>query len=166
MTKLGETAINYPGTDVEMFPGDIIYSSKGWSTFLVGHAGIVGVDYKVHHAHPLGGFSESLAAYLSRHKFGAIITVFSPLTGGPEAARWAGENIQKMNKYAFHPILSNQQVNYCTKFVWQAFWYTGTGDISNRKLSDKKTTWIYPGNLKQSWNLSYKTSFVVPRRNY
>lgn len=30
-----------------MQPGDVLYTSKGWSTGLVGHIAIVGTDFKL-----------------------------------------------------------------------------------------------------------------------
>ncbi|WP_138420128.1 hypothetical protein [Aquibacillus sediminis] len=148
-----KTANNYPQTNEPIVPGDILYSSKGWSTFLVGHVGIVGPDLLIYHSHPRGGFAESLRAYLSRHKFGGTLTVFRPRVGAEEAAMWAQNNIPYVKRYLFDPKLNNVSHNYCSKFVWQAFWYAQSWDITSRKLTDKRKRWVYPANIKYSWNL-------------
>ncbi|WP_226037174.1 hypothetical protein [Aquibacillus saliphilus] len=143
----------YPQTNQVITAGDILYSSKGWSTFLVGHVGIVGPDLAVHHSHPRGGFTDSLKAYLSRHKFGGVMTVYRPRKGAEHAAIWASENIEIVNKYIFHPYLDNIASNYCSKFIWQAFWFSQSVDITSRRLSGKSKNFVYPMNIKASWNL-------------
>lgn len=143
----------YPQTNEPILPGDILYSSKGWSTFLVGHVGIIGPDLAVYHSHPRGGFADSLAGYLSRHKFGGTMTVFRPKIGADLAAIWAQANIGYVQRYLFHPKLDNVSHNYCSKFVWQAFWYAVNKDLTSRRLTDQKKTWVYPSSIKRSWNL-------------
>lgn len=133
-----------------LVPGDILYSSKGWSTFLVGHVGIVGEDMAIHHSHPRGGFSDTLLGYLSRHKFGGTITVYRPKTGARKAANWAQSNITRVGRYIFHRKLDNLYANYCSKFIWQAFWYSDAGDITDRGLTATKKSWVCPFHIKQS----------------
>ena len=145
----------YPNSDQVMLPGDVIYSSKGWSTFLVGHVGMVGTDLRIHHSHPLGGFSDSWKGYLSRHKFGGTITVFRPVEGALDAARWAEENVGLINKYFFHPYLDNIASNYCSKFIWQAFWFSSKTDITGRGLTNKSIRWVYPLDIKRTVKLKY-----------
>ncbi|MRH44083.1 hypothetical protein GH741_15680 [Aquibacillus halophilus] len=148
----------YPQTNELITPGDILYSSKGWSTFLVGHVGIVGPDLSIHHSHPSGGYSDSLPGYLSRHKFGGDIIVFRPKIGASQAAEWAVKNIGAVNKYIFHLHLDNIALNYCSKFIWQAFWFSQSVDITSRNLSHRSKNWVYPMNIKSSWNLEVVTT--------
>lgn len=140
----------YPQTKVKMEPGDILYSAKGWSTFLVGHVGMVGKDYKIYHSHPQGGFADRLPNYLSRHKFGTTLTVLRPQSNGREAAEWAANNVGLVKRYFFDPRIGGMKWNYCTKFIWQAFWHSGSGDITNRNLNIKSIGWIYPFRIKKT----------------
>lgn len=153
----------YPNNKEIVTPGDILYSSKGWSTFLVGHVGIVGPDLRIYHSHPRGGFADSLPGYLSRHKFGGEMTVFHPNQGALEAATWASEHIHQIQKYIFHPFLWDIKYNYCSKFLWQAFWYTGENDVTGRNLTGKSKNWVYPYNIKYSPFLEMKTTFRLQK---
>ncbi|SDK18410.1 hypothetical protein [Sediminibacillus albus] len=144
-----------------MAPGDILYSSKGLSTFLVGHVGMVGKDYHIYHSHPQGGFFDPLPAYLSRHKFGTELIVLRPVKGAEAAAEWVLVAISLVKRYVFHPKLDVITYNYCSKFIWQAFWYTGYGDLTGRNLHDTKLAWIYPLNLKQSCLLTPITTLTL-----
>ncbi|WP_095742925.1 hypothetical protein [Sediminibacillus massiliensis] len=145
-----DQAACYPGTKTSIVPGDVLYSSKGLSTFLVGHAGILGPDLMVYHSHPKGGFRDTLPIYLSRHKYGSDITVFRPVSGADQAAAWAAGNVDKIRRYLFHPRLDNISYNYCSKFIWQAFWYTGMGDLTAKGMTDEVVRWIYPYQIKKS----------------
>ncbi|WP_117168326.1 hypothetical protein [Paraliobacillus sediminis] len=109
---------------IPLQPGDIIYSSKSFSTFLVGHCSIVGHDNKIYHSHPKGAFADTLKQYISRHPYGGRLTLIRPLRGGEESASWAQGNIKHVTRYSFHPHLNNIQMNYCSKFVWQAYWFS------------------------------------------
>lgn len=133
-----------------MQPGDIIYSSKSFSTFLVGHCSIVGHDYKIYHSHPLGAFADTLKQYISRHPYGGRLTLMRPLRGGEESASWAQDNIKHVTRYLFHPHLNNIQMNYCSKFVWQAYWFSIEEDITGRDLTNKKNWWIRTPNIRYS----------------
>ncbi|WP_053217959.1 hypothetical protein [Virgibacillus senegalensis] len=143
----------YPGTNITMEPGDILYSAKGMSTFLVGHVGMVGHDQLIYHSHPKGGFYEKLPVYLSRHKFGTVLTVFRPVYGASAAAQWVTDNVGRIQRYIFDPRLNTISTNYCSKFLWQSFWYTGIGDITGRHRHGKQWAWIYPFMIKKAENL-------------
>ncbi|WP_186575960.1 hypothetical protein [Aquibacillus kalidii] len=142
--------IYFPNTTIMLKPGDVLYSSKGWSTFLVGHVGMVGPDLRIYHSHPRGAFADSIAGYLSRHKFGGKMVVFRPKKGAVEAAEWVSKQIINVRKYVFHPNLDNIDFNYCSKFIWQAFWFTLEADITGINLSKRKVKWIFPYKLKRS----------------
>ncbi len=146
---------------LELAPGDILYSSKGWSTFLVGHVAIVGPRLNIHHSHPKGGFSETVDRYLTRHKFGGTMTILRPRKGALEAADWAARNIEQVTSYLFHPRLDTIHHNYCSKFIWQAFWYASNIDMTSRKLAAHKQNWVYPYNIKHSWLLTEKAQINI-----
>ncbi|MCT2538184.1 hypothetical protein NC661_10870 [Aquibacillus koreensis] len=142
--------MKYPHSEEIMTPGDVLYSSKGWSTFLVGHVAIVGPDMRIYHSHPKGAFADSWKGYVSRHKYGGTMTVYRPKKGAMEIAAWAASNYSIVQRYIFHPTLQNIKNNYCTKFVWQAFWFTDQGDLTNRGLTGRHRNWIYPYEMKKS----------------
>ncbi|MFF2156315.1 hypothetical protein ACFVVQ_13445 [Paenibacillus chitinolyticus] len=130
----------YPGTSTEMKPGDVLYSSKalGGSSAIVGHVGIVGTDYKVYHVNPVsengttGGKSDDIITYRNRHAPGETITVYRLRAGesyAVNAANWAKANYSKVTNYSI-PVFSWEDFrlgtinpNYCSKFLWQAFYY-------------------------------------------
>lgn len=139
---------------IPLQPGDIIYSSKSFSTLLVGHCGIVGHDNKIYHSHPKGAFADTLKQYISRHPHGGRLTLLRPLHGGTESAYWAQDNIQHVRSYSFHPHLSNRQVNYCSKFVWQAYWFSLEEDLTGRDFTNKTIRWIRTPQIRYSPKLS------------
>ncbi|GAA4058002.1 hypothetical protein [Amphibacillus indicireducens] len=148
MTNLGVETL------LPMQPGDIIYSSKSLSTFLIGHCGIVGHDMRIHHAHPKGAFSDSLERYVARHLLNGKIIVLRPQYADVDkVASWAQNNIHHMKKYFFHRELCNQQSNYCSKFVWQAFWFSLKEDITGKGLEVDQVRWIYPKSIRRAANL-------------
>ncbi len=137
-----EVGLKLSNKEILLQPGDVIYSSKSLSTFLVGHCGIVGHDNRIYHSHPKGAFADTVKQYKSRHPHGGRVTLLRPLRGGEKSASWAQDNIQHVTSYSFHPHLSNKQKNYCSKFVWQAYWFSLEEDITGRDLTNKRRWWI------------------------
>ncbi|MCZ0704558.1 uncharacterized protein YycO [Natronobacillus azotifigens] len=147
MTNLGSETV------IPMQPGDIIYSSKSMSTFLIGHCGIVGHDLRIYHAHPKGALSDTWEQYVTRHLFDGKIIILRPQNGANKVASWAENNIHLVKKYFFTRELSNQQSNYCSKFVWQAFWFSLKEDITGKGLAVDQVRWIYPKSIRRAANL-------------
>lgn len=158
----------YPGTSTYMKPGDILYSSKSFlvSTKIVGHVGIVGPDYRIYHVNPAGavaGKRDTLATYRSRHDSGEKISVYRPTSGGAGAANWASNNYESAINYDIINLstLSKLSPNYCSKFIWQAFYYGGTGDITGNGLTGSTHAWVTPSHIKNANLMFYLTSFKV-----
>ncbi|WP_228409500.1 hypothetical protein [Radiobacillus deserti] len=128
----------------------------------MGHVGIVGQDMLIHHSHPLGAFSETLSRYKSRHKFGGEILLLRPKTAANEAANWAQANIPYVKRYLFDPRLKGVSNNYCSKFIWQAFWNGAGLDLTNHHLTSNRISWVYPYQIKRSTYLQTKDSIIVP----
>ncbi|WP_145028481.1 hypothetical protein [Paenibacillus sp. Y412MC10] len=128
-SEIGPT---YPSTNITMKAGDVIYNPKTVSTFFVGHVAIVGTDLRLYHSHPLGpGISEGINSYVSRFSSGDQFNILRPRDGyGASAASWAQNNIGRIQSYAFYPSLSDVTANYCSKFVWQAYWFGEHKDIA------------------------------------
>lgn len=121
----------YPGTNVTMRPGDVLHSPKSTSTNFVGHVAIVGPDLKLRHSHPQGpGRSETLESYLTWFAPGDKFTILRPRNGGgAAAATWSVNNINKLTSYYLPAQLHVIPLNYCSKFVWQAYYYGEQKDL-------------------------------------
>ncbi|MFC3041017.1 hypothetical protein ACFOGI_12280 [Virgibacillus xinjiangensis] len=147
----------YPGTSYEVLPGDILYSHKiARSSFLVGHEGIVGQDYRIYHVNTRGdyGHADSLPAYLSRHRRGERLTIlrFENKESALHAASWAAGNIGRVKRYRYTLSLKDITKNYCSKFIWQSFYY-GTEesvDLTRSGLSWRRKTFLTPARIYRS----------------
>ncbi|PAE09606.1 hypothetical protein CHI12_00065 [Terribacillus saccharophilus] len=143
--------------------GDVLYSSIGPSTYFFSHAGIVGSDGRIFHAHPSGGITESLRSYLSRHHHGGTITLLRPKIDPSGAAEWAERSISLMKGYRFSRALADPAWNYCTKFVWQAFWSGARTDLTSaRKQLSRR--WIFPRHIKHSAHFEPIAKFSLEYR--
>ncbi|NKQ19806.1 hypothetical protein [Brevibacillus laterosporus] len=143
----------YPGTTLSMKVGDVLYSSKtlGGSTQIVGHVGIIGPDFLVYHVTPAtgtkgGGVADTITNYMSRHGKGETIEVYQyRSSSSANAAKWAKNNYSRVTEYKISIAkLSQKNPNYCSKFLWQAFYYGAGEDIVGYDLSDTQVTTIHP----------------------
>lgn len=151
----------YPGTTIPMMPGDVLYSKKtlGGSTQIVGHVAIVGPDLKVYHSSPAGdgsGKTDSISMYQGRHDHGEEILVYRPKKGAPQAATWARNNIGKVKEYYINPLakLSTISPNYCSKFVWQAFYFGSGIDLTSLYYNGDTRSIVTPSHIRYSDNMS------------
>lgn len=162
-----ETGPTYPGTNVPMRVGDVLYSTKtlGGSTQIVGHVGIVNSNFQIVHVTPSedGGVIDSLSAYRGRHGSGETIRVYRPRDGyGAGAARWATNNYSRVTDYFINPVALYGQIspNYCSKFIWQAFYYGEGRDLYNDNSGNpNKIGLITPIAVINSNKLVYQTQF-------
>ncbi|MEK3872372.1 hypothetical protein NYE76_21060 [Paenibacillus sp. FSL M7-0831] len=76
-----------------------------------------------------------------------------------KAGKWARNNIDNVDGYLFNIWLSNTQYNYCSKFVWQAFFYGTNKDILGEDIDDNTIRYILPSEIKASDELGSYTSF-------
>ncbi|WP_179223983.1 hypothetical protein [Paenibacillus tyrfis] len=73
VAPMGTPNPEYPGTNIEMQVGDVLYASKSLdgSAAIVDHVGIVGDDFRVYHVSPIyengykGGKSDSINEYMT-----------------------------------------------------------------------------------------------------
>ncbi|MFA9558404.1 hypothetical protein ACERII_13940 [Evansella sp. AB-rgal1] len=128
----------YPGTNIKMKAGDVLYSSKGLDTYLVGHVGIVDANGQVIHMMKNGGMKrESISAYSSNFKY----TIYQAKVenNGYKAAQNATSlynNYRSSASYTLTTTLTRpKDKQYCTKLVWQAYYYG-----SNINLGDNSFT--------------------------
>lgn len=146
----------YPGTNIEMLPGDLIYAPKSPSTKIVGHVAIVGTDYKIYHSYPnANGYRiDTPMDYFNLFSKGEILRVKSGNAGS--AARKAQEIITQIKKYDIQiDKLGIIPDNYCSKFVWQAYWFGTGNDIVSMNYTDQTIGLVTPNNIKNGnvWNL-------------
>jgi len=151
----GEDPVHlYPGTDILMIPGDILYSHKyAFSSFFVGHTAIVGENFRIYHVNrwqPFG-HSDSMPIYLSRHKQGEKLTVLrhDREQEARRAARWAMEKYDQIKRYVYFRDLRDIENNYCSKFVWQAFYFGNDEKVNLLKVGQRKLLkrFIMPGSI-------------------
>ncbi|WP_088832195.1 hypothetical protein [Paenibacillus tyrfis] len=156
----------YPGTSIEMQVGDVLYSSKtlGSSSQIVGHVGIVGPDFFIYHVTPTegGGTKDTIQNYMTRHGKGETIAIYKyRYASGYYAANWAKQNYQRATQYFITPDrLSSITPNYCSKFVWQAFYYGEGQDAMGKNLTGDSYTIVYPGGFTFSSRFINKGSFI------
>ncbi|MNW27909.1 hypothetical protein D3C74_47180 [compost metagenome] len=149
-----------------MMPGDIIYSPKNsWDSVIVGHVAIVGDDFRIYHVTPAesdGRGNDSIGGFLSRFKTNTKLAVYRThytSSQSEKAAIWARRNITKVNEYFFNIRLSDVYRNYCSKFVWQAYYYGAGKDILNEGLDDSMREYILPADIRDSATTGRIVSF-------
>lgn len=166
LSPISVFAATYPNSQISVSPGQVIYSSKGWQTFFVGHVAIVGDDGKIYHSTPAvasGGVGETLSNYLSRFDSGTSFEVYAfradeygPFLEPYNAGKWARENVSKITEYSWANNLkmSNISSNYCSKFIWQAYYYGADTNLDRpylgRYMTGSSTNIWTPADFKGS----------------
>ncbi|GAC42860.1 hypothetical protein [Paenibacillus popilliae] len=159
----------YPGTNIEMKAGDILYSSKKGSSLIVGHVAIVADDNKIYHANSIvddgqtsaGGKSDTVSNYRTRHKSGEDIEIYRFNRSTKAAAgRWVKEKYSKVTDYeipAPHETdrlkLNVLNPSYCSKFIWQALYYGleyPHEDITSYRAKVTDSVYILPSEFTSS----------------
>ncbi|WP_085505005.1 YiiX/YebB-like N1pC/P60 family cysteine hydrolase [Thalassobacillus devorans] len=146
----------YPGTNVAILPGDLLFSPIGQSeSKYVGHVGIVNHNREVIHSIPSGLMKDTMHSYF--HKFRSI-TIYSPKD--PDVGRKAADYLEnlyekypKANYRIRTPLGSTDHEQYCTKIVWQSYYY-GAG-VNLRNLPPSRIA-IHPEWLKDKKVLERK----------
>ncbi len=155
----GESFI-YPGTDLKAKPGDLLFTPIGKSeSKYVGHVGIVNGENKVVHSVPSGLVTDSLDRYFRKFR---SISIYSPKDEktGEDTAHYLESLVSKYPsaKYRiFTPLERIDHEQYCTKIVWQAYFY-GAG-VNLGGLSGKARG-IHPKILKDKRNLVRKVKHI------
>lgn len=138
----------YPNTSITIQEGDLLYSYKiNRGTLLVGHLAFLGPNGNIFHVNQVkpNGHVDSLERYSRRHVQGDQLHVLRPnLSSVNGAIEWAQENIHKVKYYIYTWNLKAVSNNYCSKFIWQAFWHGEGIDVTGRKLKDNSYAFIFP----------------------
>lgn len=147
----------YGVTKMRTQPGDVLYSSVSRDTAFVGHIGIIGDDGFVYHV--LRGNQAtrtSLPRYMKRFSKQNLY-ILRPHSN--KIAKQAGQAAMtihpEIESYTFNKTLANVKENYCSKFIWQAFYYGAGIDVLGRNYTNDSSSYILPMSLKSSPYLAH-----------
>ena len=149
----------YPYSNIDIIPGDILYSPIGRSTYYVGHTVIVGTDYTIKESLPgkPSGHMLTMEQFWHRHLPGDRITLLRSKIGAQEAAKWATKNLHLVKDYTVlnHDINSIEK-NYCSKWIVQAYYYG-----ANVKLTNVLHRFISPQYIMRTKSLDKIAVFLT-----
>ncbi|WP_027954332.1 hypothetical protein [Halobacillus kuroshimensis] len=136
----------------EVLPGDVLFSPIGKrESKYVGHAGIVTTDKKVLHSIPSGLIKDEPDVYKRKFRRVSHYRAHEKDTGLRSAA-FAGYLHQRYPEalYRIHtPLNGPDDVQYCTKIVWQSYYAAGV----NLGSLPEKARAVHPLWLKDSKHL-------------
>ncbi|ARI77352.1 hypothetical protein [Halobacillus mangrovi] len=149
----------YPGTDIVIEPGDLLFSPLGKSeSKYVGHVGMVNHAKKVVHSIPAGLIQDDVPTYFNKFR---SIKVYAPRVDSHRNSAAAYlEKLYLAHKNADYrimtPLAAKMDEQYCTKIVWQSYYY-GAG--VNLGSFNQKAKAIHPELLKDRNYILPKNSF-------
>lgn len=117
-----------------LVPGSLLFSPMGKrESKYVGHVGIVTNDQHVIHSIPSGLIKDPLNHYKYKFKF---ITIYEPIDpcAGKKAAIYAETLYEKHPSAAYRfltPLSRKASEQYCTKIVWQSYFYGADINLGN-----------------------------------
>lgn len=145
----------YPRSSAEAKAGDVLHCAKGKDSYFVGHVGIVGENFRVFHCvpdHDNPGRSDRLSFFVDHFTQHDYIDVYrySPGGMGPylqplQAARWADHTVGIIREYnLFNFRMGDVTGNYCSKFLWQCYYFGANvtidkGHLGHHMTADSKT---------------------------
>ncbi|MFC4769087.1 hypothetical protein [Effusibacillus consociatus] len=128
--------VNYPGTSIAAAVGDILISSNTRSSGLVGHAAIVDSNLNVQQMlgspNKLSNGTQSISAFFADNNNQVKVMRFNDPAKALDAGRKAIDlvNWYGSDTYSLWDRLDSlSPTMYCTKFVWDCY-YFGTGGAS------------------------------------
>lgn len=149
----------YPHSNINILPGDILYSTIGRSTYFVGHTVIVGTDLLMKESIPgkPSGHTLTIEQFWNRHHAGDKVTLLRSKVGAQEAASWATENLHRVKDYQIlNTDIHTLEKNYCSKWIVQAYYYG-----SNVKLADNINRFISPQYFTRTEKLDKIAVFLI-----
>ena len=150
--------IKYPYTNINVLPGDILYSSIGRSTYFVGHCIIIGTDNKIKEVLPgtPGWHTITIGQFWNRHNKGDKIMLLRSAEGANEAATWISKNLHLFKSYnLINYDIENIEKSYCYKFVTQAYYFG-----ANVQIVTNMNRLLTPNDIKKSPKLD-KIAVIV-----
>lgn len=145
--------------------GEIYYTRlKITPLFFVGHTAIVGDDFNVYHAfnNSSGKLKDSLFRYYDRFS-GSRMRILKPRNSSLaiRASQFARILYSSVNNYVIDYHLNTYSNNYCSKFVWQAYYFGNymNTDILGKGYNHYVKDMILPSEILNSPNLRNVGSF-------
>lgn len=122
-----DPGVTYPGTSVKVKPGDMLVTNRTSSAGLTGHAAIVTDGYTVVH---IGGYGEnpediSTSKFFKRYKSNIKVVRYNNSSVARNAGEWASLFAEEYSDatYGLTKKLNGSSPTYCSKIVWQAYYY-------------------------------------------
>ncbi|MFZ0370032.1 MAG: hypothetical protein WAM07_10610 [Halobacillus sp.] len=147
-------SLTYPGTNIIITPGDLLFTPIGKSeSKYAGHVGIVNSRREVIHSIPSGLMKDPISRYFNKFRSITIFSARDPETG-MKACIYLDHlhtTYPKADYKVFTPLGYNDHEQYCTKIVWQSYYY-GAG-INLGRLSEHSLA-IHPILLKDKRHLN------------
>ncbi|MGG4493758.1 YiiX/YebB-like N1pC/P60 family cysteine hydrolase [Brevibacillus reuszeri] len=132
-----DPGVTYPGTSVKVKIGDMLVTNQTSSAGLTGHAAIVTDNYTVVH---IGGYGEnpediSISKFFKRYKSNIKVVRYSSSKAAKKAGAWATEFAEEYSDatYGLTNKLSGASPTYCSKIVWQAYYYGADVNFNDRR---------------------------------
>ncbi|WP_347861656.1 YiiX/YebB-like N1pC/P60 family cysteine hydrolase [Salimicrobium sp. PL1-032A] len=153
------TKVQAPRQRPDVFPGDLLFSPLGErDSFYIGHVGIVTEDGHVIHSIPKGVKKDGVDRYFNKFNH---LTLYRPKNeqAGLQAAAYANRIYETNGQapYRFFTTLEDKDgEQYCTKLVWQAYYFGAGVNLKNHSLMKKA---IHPEFIKDRRFLSKVGSY-------
>ncbi len=133
LTKANAATEKYVGKNLHVKAGDILITSKKTTRYHTGHSAIVTDDLRVVHIPAPGTHPQilSLSKWEKSYKIRKVVRLKSTATA-KAAGKWAREYQKKYSKANYtiwSSIYGNFNNTYCSKLVWQSYYYGGKIDI-------------------------------------
>lgn len=132
-----DPGVFYPGTYTKAKPGDMLVSNSTSSKGLTGHAAIVTDNLTVVH---IGGIGEnpeeiSLSRFFKRYDNSVKVIRYTSSRDAKKAGEWARTYAEEYSdaKYDLAVKLSGFTRTYCSKIVWQAYYYGADVNLGNKR---------------------------------
>ncbi|MFI8716184.1 YiiX/YebB-like N1pC/P60 family cysteine hydrolase [Brevibacillus brevis] len=134
-----DPGVYYPGTHTKAKPGDMLVSNTTSSKGLTGHAAIVTDNLSVVH---IGGYGEnpeeiSLSKFFKRYNNSVKVIRYTSSRDAKKAGEWARTYAAEYSdaKYDLAVKLRGFTHTYCSKIVWQAYYYGADVNLGNKRPS-------------------------------
>lgn len=136
---VNDPGVTYPGTTTTVKPGDMLVTNQTSSAGLTGHAGIVTDNYTVVH---IGGYGEhpeeiSISKFYKRYKSKVKVIRYKSSVKAKKAGKWAREYAEEYYdaEYGLLNKLRGMDPTYCSKIVWQAYYYGADINFNDKRPS-------------------------------
>ncbi|MBH0333661.1 hypothetical protein ABH14_28690 [Brevibacillus brevis] len=132
-----DPGVYYPDTHTKAKPGDMLVSNATSSKGLTGHAAIVTDNLTVVHIGGVGQHPEeiSLSKFFKRYDNSVKVIRYTSSRDAKKAGEWARTYAEEYSDadYDLAVKLSGFTRTYCSKLVWQAYYYGADVNLGNKR---------------------------------